>query len=252
MNQATLEPISDRSRSGWAAVLAIVVLMVLSVAAFYPGLRGDFVWDDDLLLIDHANYRSPKLILSSLRSLFIISPSYFRPLGYLSFFVDYTLFGTASMWYHIENLAIHLCTVLLLWGLLLEIDVPLIRATVLASFFSLHPTRVESVVFISSRFDLLAALFVLAALWMHKSSFYSRSWRRRWLAAAMFVVALSAKEMAVTMPEEAVEPTITTTAFRFAVAIDHCVPSLRRFLSRVRCSARDRFGVSLRFTGSLN
>lgn len=200
MNAATSE-MDDRT--GWeqrAAPLAIVALVLLSAAAFYPGIRGEFVWDDDLLLIDHANYRSPELILSSLRSLFIISPSYFRPLGYLSFFIDYTLFGTKSTWYHIENLIIHIGTVLLLWGLLLKLNIPLLRATILAALFSVHPTRVESVVFISSRFDLLATLFVIAALWLHRSSFHARSWGLRWGAAAVFLIALSAKEMAVTMP----------------------------------------------------
>jgi len=186
--------------SHYQLAAAVFLLVVTSILAFQPGLAGEFVWDDDLLLIDHANYRSPELILSSLRSFFIISPSYFRPLGYISFFVDYSLFGAKPIWYHLENLTLHISTTLLVLLLLLKLDISVWRATAISAFFAIHPSRVESVVFISSRFDLLAALFFVAGLIVHRSSFQRQSWRHRWGAVAFFVTALLAKEMAVTLP----------------------------------------------------
>ncbi len=186
--------------SHYQVATAVLLLAAISILAFQPGLAGEFVWDDDLLLIDHANYRSPELILSSLRSFFIISPSYFRPLGYLSFFVDYSLFGATPIWYHLENLTLHISTTLLVLLLLLKLNITIWRATAISAFFAIHPSRVESVVFISSRFDLLAALFFVAGLIVHRSSFQRQSWRHRWGVVAFFVMALLAKEMAVTLP----------------------------------------------------
>jgi len=180
--------------------VAALLLVAISILAFQPGLAGEFVWDDDLLLIDHANYRSPELILSSLRSLFIISPSYFRPLGYMSFFLDYSLFGAEPIWYHLENLTLHISTTLLVLLLLLKLNITLWRATAITAFFAIHPSRVESVIFISSRFDLLAALYFTAGLLVHRSSFHRQSWGYRWTAVFLFVMALLAKEMAVTLP----------------------------------------------------
>ncbi len=177
-----------------------LLLVILSFFAFFPGLGGDFVWDDDLLLLDHPNYRHPELILSSLKSLFLISPSYFRPIGYLSFFADYALFGTSSTFYHLENLLLHICCVLLLFRLLLAMGGRPLAACLGAAVFAIHPSRVEGVVFISSRFDLLTTLFFLGAIRIHHRSLTGRSWKLRWVAALVFLFALLSKEMAITFP----------------------------------------------------
>lgn len=182
----------------WGALAA--GLIVLNLIVFSPGLRGEFVWDDDLLLLDHPNYRRPELILSSLRSLFIISPSYFRPLGYFSFFADYSVFGPRPVWYHAENLLLHCASTILVARLAMLLGGTLWAAGAAATLFAIHPSRVEGVVFISSRFDLLAALFFLIALLLHRRSFLKASWPWRWAAAGVYGMALASKEMAVTLP----------------------------------------------------
>lgn len=192
-----ISPSLHRPGVWWAVGAALVALNVLT---FLPGLRGDFVWDDDLLLLDHPNYRRPELILSSLRSLFIISPSYFRPLGYFSFFLDYAVFGAQPVWYHIENMALHCVATLLLLRLLTMLRCAPVVAFAAAAAFAVHPSRVEGVVFISSRFDLLATTLMLCALLLHRNALGRGSWGLRWGAAALYGLALLSKEMAVTMP----------------------------------------------------
>jgi len=185
----------DLQSLGW-----IAGLIVICIVAFLPALSAGFVWDDDLLLLDHPNYRHPELILSSLKSLFLISPSYFRPIGYLSFFVDYAVFSTHAPAYHAENLLIHICSTILVWILLGSMGVKPLHRFLASALFAVHPSRVEGVVFISSRFDLLATLFFLIALILHKASLETHSWSRRWTAAVFFLLALLSKEMAITFP----------------------------------------------------
>ncbi|MBN1422966.1 tetratricopeptide repeat protein [Candidatus Fermentibacteria bacterium] len=190
-------PVTRRGRLWWIVGAALVAL---NVVAFLPGLGGDFVWDDDLLLLDHPNYRRPELILSSLRSLFIISPSYFRPLGYFSFFLDYAVFGPRPLWYHLENLVLHCAATLLVLRFLALLKCSPLVAFAAAAVFAVHPSRVEGVVFISSRFDLLAMTCMLCALLLHRRALVGASWRLRWAAAVVYGLALASKEMAVTMP----------------------------------------------------
>ena len=190
--------IRNRSRWAWGALAS--ALVVLNIAVFWPGMRGEFVWDDDLLLLDHPNYRRPELILSSLRSLFIISPSYFRPLGYFSFFLDYSVFGPRPHWYHAENLFLHCASTLLVARLCAVLGGSFWAVGAAAAVFAVHPSRVEGVVFISSRFDLLATFLFLSALLLHRHSVMVGSWLWRWCAAVTYGLALSSKEMAVTLP----------------------------------------------------
>ncbi len=177
-----------------------VACVALAALVLWPGLRGDFVWDDDLLLLDHPNYRRPELILQSLRSLFIISPNYLRPVGYLSFFLDYSLFGPRPLPYHVENLVFHGLSTFLVVRLmaLLGASRPAMAAS--GVLFALHPSRVEGVVFISSRFDLLAGFLFLCSLLLHRRASLRGSSLARWGAAGVFALALLAKEMAITLP----------------------------------------------------
>ncbi|MCU0611349.1 MAG: tetratricopeptide repeat protein [Candidatus Eisenbacteria bacterium] len=193
-------PAGTPGRRNWSWIAVSAALLALIVVAFWPGLRGEFVWDDDLLLLDHPNYRRPELILSSLRSLFIISPSYFRPLGYFSFFVDYSVFGPQPVWYHVENLVLHCASTLLLVRLLAVVGCSPLAAGAAAAVFAVHPSRVEGVVFISSRFDLLATFLVLCAILLHRRSVALESRGARWAAAVAYLLALTSKEMAVTFP----------------------------------------------------
>ena len=78
--------------SGW-----LVLLIVLAAVLPYLGtLQADFVWDDDLLVVDHAYYRHPDLFWSLWTRNLIFSPNYWRPLGLLTFYADFQVHGDAT------------------------------------------------------------------------------------------------------------------------------------------------------------
>ncbi len=181
-------------------VFATAVVIVVGAVAYHETFKGEFVWDDDLLLVDHPHYRHPGLVGKALFDLFLISPNYYRPLVYLTLFTDSFVWGLRPWGFRLVNLLLHLGTgVAVLWllsGLVRDRRLVLLTAVL----FVLHPTHVENVSFVSGRFDLMCGLFYFMALAVVVTGAFQR-WRMRWAAAGvLFLLALLSKEMAVTLP----------------------------------------------------
>jgi len=83
---------------------------------------------------------------------------YYRPLSRLTFMIDYKLFGLNPVWYHLENITIHIFAVLLLF-LLMERLLMNRAGFVTSCVFAVHPVNAEAVNFLSTRNTLLSAVF---------------------------------------------------------------------------------------------
>ena len=132
------------------------------------------------------------------------SVSTYRPLLIGSFVAEGSLWGSAAATHmHRTNVALHVAATVLLFALLAELA-GVEPATVAALFFGLHPIHTEIVDSVFNRSELLATIAVVAALWLLVG------WRRRatllaWTGAALlYLVALLARESAVTLPALAV------------------------------------------------
>jgi tetratricopeptide (TPR) repeat protein len=218
---------------GW-----LVLLIAVAAALPYLGtLRADFVWDDDLLVLDHAYYRDPALFWSTFTRNLIFSPNYFRPLGLLTFFADFQLYGFRPWGYHLTNVLIHAATSAVAYLLLRR----LLRAgpgwlpPALALLFAWHPVQVEAVSFVAGRFDLLCTLFYLLALRLGVAAWEARGAGRWPLAAGTglaFLLALASKEMAATLPL-----TLGVVLAGMALRIDRWRMCSVRALSLLLCGA---------------
>jgi Flp pilus assembly protein TadD len=161
----------------WPVILpALLVFLV-----YLPALGCGFVWDDTIFLRDMPLYRDPALWSQALRAPFVLSPNYFRPLALLTFMAELRLGGLNPALFHLTNLLLHALNTVLV-GLLarhLGRDVrqahadrkpsndvwpPWLVTAGAALLYGLHPALVESIAFVSSRFDLLLTTFLLLAL----------------------------------------------------------------------------------------
>ncbi|MDH7486604.1 MAG: tetratricopeptide repeat protein [Anaerolineae bacterium] len=200
----------------WAAALIVGVLAAL---AFIGVRAGDFVWDDQILLVEWPYYRDAALFSQALMRHLPFSPNYFRPLVALTFFANYALHGLVASGYRLTNLLLHALTSVLAYMLLRRwlgqereentksepvTGEPLREwlAFGLALLFAWHPVHVEAVALIVGRFDLLSTLFVLLALVLASLRPPGR-WAQVLQAIGSglaFLLALGCKEMAVTFP----------------------------------------------------
>ena len=183
---------------------AALAVGIASVLAYARTLSYEFVWDDVLLVARSQRLRDWSSLPAVLGSHFWAEvhegSHYYRPLVSLSFFLDLQIWGLNPLGFHLTNLLAHLATALAVLAVARRLGADTLAATLAAVAFALHPIHTESVTFISGRTDVLAALLFLFALLG-----YAR-WRedgKAWpLAGSLgaFLLALMAKEVAVTLP----------------------------------------------------
>src|SRR5437763_7008410 len=186
---------SPRSR----ALVFAVVLAAVTTFAYRPAWHGGFLWDDDAYIINNELLTAPdgwQRIWFSLDS-----PSQYFPFTYSTFRIERALWGLNTTGYHWVNLLLHIGNALLVWAVLARLRLP--GSWLAAAIFALHPVQVESVAWITERKNVLMAFFFLLTLlgWI---AFVDERTRRRWifycLALIFYVLALSAKATACTLP----------------------------------------------------
>ncbi len=188
-----------------AAVFAATLL------AFLPALRNGFVdWDDDVNFLRNEHYRG--FAAENLRWMFsTFYVGHFMPLTWLSCAVDHALWGMDPRGYHLTNLLLHSASAVLLLGALRRLVQraggrgergAAFAAAAGALFWSLHPLRVESVVWATERRDVLAGLLVVACVRCYVGRFDAGGSARRGYALALlfFGLSLFAKTAAVALP----------------------------------------------------
>ena len=195
MHEIARRIFSSRGR----ALIFAVVLVAVTILAYRPAWHGGFLWDDDDYIIKNELLTAPdgwQRIWFSLDS-----PSQYFPFTYSTFRIEHALWGLNTTGYHWVNLLLHVGSALLVWAVLARLRVP--GAWLAAAIFALHPVQVESVAWITERKNVLMGFFFLLALlaWI---VFVDERTRRSWLfyclALVCYVLALSAKATACTLP----------------------------------------------------
>ncbi len=182
----------------------VALLTCATILAYGNSLFNSFVWDDHDIIINNAENRD----LSNFSTLFL-SPdstvsgnqkSYYRPLNRLTYMLDYQVFGLHPAGYHLENIIIHLMTVILLFFVAYRLFAGYVPAFIAALIFAVHPVNAEAVNFISARNNLLAAFFVLltALVYLHAETTNRKTYY--YLSGLFFFMGLLCKEPAIMLP----------------------------------------------------
>jgi Flp pilus assembly protein TadD len=190
-----------------------LALVLAVVAVFAHGLYNDFVqWDDPINLIDNKQFRG--LGWKQIEWMFSTTlMGHYIPVTWLTFGLDYVLWGMEPAGYHFTNVVLHAANVVLFFFLALQLlPRALPWATALearagaalaALFFGIHPLRAESVAWATERRDVLSGFMFIACLICYVTSTLRGGWSRRWrLVAALvfFVLALFSKSITMTLP----------------------------------------------------
>ncbi len=189
----------------------LVLLAVITAAAYLPALRNGFVnWDDPDYVYENPFIRS--MNLDFLRYAFVgPAVSNWHPLTIISYAVDYRLWGLDPFGYHLTNAVFHALNTALAGALAFKLFSygkndgtyrPMLGAGVTALLFGLHPLHVESVAWISERKDVLSGFFyILSMLAYIRYAEREKSRAFYYLAAlTLFMLALMSKAMAITLP----------------------------------------------------
>lgn len=199
---ATLAKVSAFLGKSW---VRISILLLCGIAARYPALNGELIWDDEYLAKGNPFIKSPLLVFETFRHhLFLDSFStHYRPIQNISYCLDYLVWNQDTYGYHLTNILLHVSSGVLLYLLVQRVLASLsgsrggrtdeqrntlsLGAFLIALLWVVHPVHSAAVDYISGRADSLAALFACAAWLLYlygvnasstarKGAVYSLAW----------------------------------------------------------------------------
>ena len=177
-------------------------LVLLTLAVFAPVLGHEWlVYDDDLYLTANPNLRlgwSPEGIAWAFTT---FHGANWFPLTWLSWMLDFEIFGMQARGFLATNLLLHSAATLLLFLALLRMTGRAGRSAFVAAVFAVHPLHVESVAWAAGRKDPLSGLFFASVLLVWAGGEAVPAARRRVaLVTALLAAGLLAKPTLLTLP----------------------------------------------------
>jgi tetratricopeptide (TPR) repeat protein len=190
----------------WKALLPALALTFLPLVSYIPATRGDFIWDDDMYVVNNQALRSAEGLYKIWLIPGGVPHTQYYPLTLSLFWLEYHAWGLDPIGYHWVNVGLHALNALLLWVILLRLSVP--GAWLAAAIFAIHPVHVESVAWITERKNVLSGFFYLAALLAYLrfalGDGSTRATGSRWgwyiLSLILFLAALLSKTIACSLP----------------------------------------------------
>jgi protein O-mannosyl-transferase len=209
---------SQTSADTYASARRLPIVLPIGIGltilvVFSPALWFGFVeWDDFANFVANFDFRGLTLthvhwMLTSIRG------GHWIPATWATFALDHAVWGMDPFGYHLTNILLHCANAIAFFFLgkrLLRLAMRQrsaaavqVGAAAAALFFGLHPLRVESVVWITERRDVLSALFWLLAILAYlrapeRSSGKRGSWKL--LSLVCYQLAVMAKSITVTLP----------------------------------------------------
>jgi tetratricopeptide (TPR) repeat protein len=197
--------------------------LLIALAAFVcmgPALHAAFVnWDDHLTFTENPHYRG----LSPTHLAWMLTTTHlgqYRPLTWLTYGLDYTIWGMNPTGYHLTNMLLHAANGVVLYALLVlllervfpasprvrAVPEPYGAAALGALFFAIHPLRVEAVAWATERQEVLCGLFFLLSVLAYVQMLdpqrcavrSRRTWY--WVSIGCFALSLLSKPAGLTLP----------------------------------------------------
>lgn len=186
-----------------ATALSYAIVVVAVAASFRSAPFLGFVDYDDPAIVLNPVLREG-FSWESLAFAFTESPlNLWHPLTFLSHILDFELYGDWAGGHHLTNLLLHLASSLLLLAWLRRETGAAGLALAATLLFAVHPLRVESVVWVAERKDVLSFFFFLLTLWFYSSWTRASPEKRRrhyLLAVAAATLGVLSKPSLMTLP----------------------------------------------------
>ena len=190
--------------------LLILTIIVIGIIIYSNSFDCSFHFDDSNIFTDSVKNPS-----STILDWIYLFPS--RPIGTLTFALNYYIHGLNVWGYHFVNLLIHLTNAFLIWWLTwLTLSSPFMKNEEIAKhkaiiafltslLFVSHPLATQSVTYIAQRFASLATLFYLLSLVFYiKGRLWQGSNTVRWLLLGSSILSgvlgMLTKEIVFTLP----------------------------------------------------
>jgi Flp pilus assembly protein TadD len=154
-----MEVSEAQSSPGRRLLLHNALIAFAAVLVYLPSLRGAFVFDDWILLVQHPLIHAT----DGLRRIWFSAeaPDYY-PVSWTMWWLQWHLWGANTLGYHVVNVLLHAVNAVLVAQVLRRLDV---RGAWLAGLvFAVHPVNAAAVAWISEQKTMLCMLFFLGTV----------------------------------------------------------------------------------------
>ena len=143
-----------------------VLLLLVTLALYWPATRCDFVNYDDREFLAANHHVQGSLNWEAVKWAFCNTeqPAYWAPLMWLSHMLAWQFFGMNAWGHHLINVLLHATNTALVFLVFRRLTRATWRSLMGAALFGWHPLRVESVAWVTERKDVLSGCFSLLAL----------------------------------------------------------------------------------------
>lgn len=172
----------------------------LGLVVYGRSLTNDFVrWDDGMLIYENPAVR--EMSPWSMKRIFTTyDPELYIPATFITYQIDYKIWGANPFGYHLTSLLLHIGNAILVAWLAFLLLRHRWVALLCGLLFLLHPLHTEAVSWASGRKDVLSTLFFLSSLIAYLR--YQEEEERRlyiW-SLVFFALGLMSKVMVITLP----------------------------------------------------
>ncbi len=208
----------NRLNSKRSILIILSVFSVFAVSGFLlysQTLESPFIFDDLLRITENPAVRINQVSIDNIReAAFGGQSTKARPVGNITFALNYYVHQYDVSGYHIVNIAIHIFTGIFLFIFIqTTLNLPIIRhrydSGMAIAFFGallwlVHPIQTQSVTYIVQRLNSMAALFFILAFWMYVRGRLSDQKKIKWGwfcgAALAWICALGSKQNTAILP----------------------------------------------------
>ena len=173
----------------------VALLILLTVAAYLPAMRGGFVFDDHPLITENRLVKANDGLYRFWCT--TDAPDYY-PLTWSLWWVEWRFWGNRATGYHVVNVLLHAINAVLVWRILRRLEIP--GAWLAGLVFALHPVNVATAAWISEQKNTLSMFFYAAAILLYLRFDEECRWRWYVLSLASFLLALLGKSAVVMLP----------------------------------------------------
>jgi len=193
---------TNAKRSSQRKDFYLLLIILLTFIVFFNARNNNFTnWDDDDYVI--KNPYVWELSSQSVKAMFSVYVSnHYHPLTLLSLAIDYKLWGRHNAKGFITtNIILHILNALLVFLIFVKIFKRNAWALMIALVFAIHPMKVESVVWVAERKDVLYAFFYLLAILTYLYYITSGFLKKHYIFTLVFaLLALLSKASAASLP----------------------------------------------------
>lgn len=187
--------------SKWKQGLPLLLILLLALLLYLPGLGSDYITDDAVFVRDNLRLKMEKTPWGAFSSGYWSYSGayriydYYRPLVLLSLWTDQHLYGGRPWGFHLSNIFLFLL-LLLSFHLFLRkaLDTPPPTALLATAFLAFHPLNAENIVWIVGRNEILYLVFGFLFLSLCALQAKAPSKSRFLGAHALFFLGLLSKE----------------------------------------------------------